>query len=251
MVRSGEVDGGIEMVFEIFVAMEFDAIVEGDGVDGVRLVSEQRDEASSGMLDGGAGKWTDADQAALALDGGGDGGLAAAVDGVALPVAEARPPLDDGGSVGDRALAGEAPAAVFATVALAPLLAGPAQVSPESAAGFLVLPDMQVDGFMAHDRESFASAAADDLLRTPVLPQERFDRGEVSWPVAGVPARATPAAVRHLDRHLRSVGAVVRRGIALYLACDRAPVPPQRDGDFGRRAALLPQNRDLISFRAA
>ena len=251
VVGSGEVDGGSEMQFDIFVAVELDSIVEGDGADGVRFVREQRDQALSGVLDGGAREWADADQAAFALDGGSDGGLTAAVDGVAFPVADARAPRDDGGSVSDHAFAGQAPAAVVATVALAPLFAGPAQVSPECAAVFLVLPDMQVERFVAHDRKACASAPADDLLRTPVLPQECFGRGEVGWPVAAVPARAAPAAVRHLDCHLRSVGAVVRRGIALYLACDRAPMPSERGRNLGRRAAMLPQNRDMISFISA
>src|SRR5258706_3808505 len=110
---------------------------------------------------------------------------------------------------------------------------------------------MQVDSLMAHDRKAGAPALADDLLRTPVLPEERFDRGEVGRSVAGVAPRAAPPAVRHLDRHLRSVRAVVRRGVAQYLACDGAAVPSQRGSDFGRREAMMPQDRNLISFLSA
>src|SRR5258706_288981 len=93
----------------------------------------------------GAGQRADADQAALAFDGGEDARRARAVHGIHLPVAEAAPACDDGRTILDRPLAREATAAVLAAVAFAAPLAGAAQVEPERASLGLVTPEPQVD----------------------------------------------------------------------------------------------------------
>src|SRR5258707_13826109 len=99
----------------------FRSVVRGERPDRMRFSREQSDGASVGVFDGGAGQWADADQAALALDCGDDAGLASTVDGIDLPVAEARATLHDRRARLDHAFSGQSASAVVAAVALASL----------------------------------------------------------------------------------------------------------------------------------
>ena len=212
-------------------------------MDRMRLAGEQGNEAGVGVLDGGAGKRSDADQAALAFDDGGDAGLALAVDGVRFPVAVARAPCDDVRPILNHALSCQSAPAVVATVALAPALRGATQVGPEVAAAILVLPDPEVDRLVAHDGPAESAQSPDDLFRTPAAPQQSNDECEVLRPEAGIAPGAAAPSARHLHREGRSVGSVVRRGVATQLPVDRAPVPPQYRRNLRVREAGLPQCR--------
>ncbi len=248
MVRSSEVDGGAKLPFDFLVAVELGTVVRGDRVDRSRLPREELDEAGVRVLDGGARQGPNAHEAALALDDRYDAGLTLTVDGVGLPVAAAAAAVHDRRPRANHALAGEPPAAVVATIALSPPLAGTPEVTPERAPILLIPPDVQIDDLMAHHGEPLASSPTDDLLGTPLLRNQCFDGREVRRLVAGVPPRAAAPCVRHLHRHRRPIRRVVGRGVALHLARDRAAVPPQRRRNFRRRQSLLTQRRDLISF---
>ena len=248
VVGSGEVDLGSELALDVLVAMELDSVVGSNRADLVCLVREQFDQASVGVFDGSAGQRPDADQAALALHRSDNARFAATVDGVALPVAEAAPAVHDGGPLPDHALASQATAAVVAAIAFAPLLARPAKMTPQRATVLLVPPEVHIDGLMAHDRDACAAAATDDLIRAPLLRDQRFDGREVVGAVARVSTRTAPSSVRHFHRHARAVRPVVGRGIALQFPPNRAAVSSQRGRDRGALQALRAQDPDLISF---
>lgn len=89
VVRVGEVELGVQLARDIFEAMEFGAVVGGEAADGMGFVLEQEDGSAGGERGSGLGEFADANEAAFAFDGGGDAGLAAAMDGVQFPVAEA------------------------------------------------------------------------------------------------------------------------------------------------------------------
>lgn len=251
VMGQGEVEGEIEGLLDLLVAVELDAVVRSKSTEWMGLGAEEFDDARVGLLDSGAEKRTDAEEAALAFDEGDDAGFAAAVDRIGLPVTEARPAFDAGGTVRDQALAGQATTAVFAAIALAPLLAGAAQVLPEGAAVLFVRPDMQVDGLMAHDGKTFTSESPDDLLRTPALAQERLDRDEVHWPIPGIPARATAATVGLLHRKSRAVAAVVHTAVALDLPTNRRGRPAEGSRNLWNRMPLASHRCDGVSFFGA
>jgi hypothetical protein len=251
VMRRGEVDRGVEGLFDDLVAVKLDSVVEGNGSHGMRLSGEEFNQASVGVLDGGAGQRADADQAALALDGGGDAGFAAAVDRVAFPVAEAAPHSDDGWAILEHAFARKATAAVVSAVALAPPLRGATQVGPKDATALFVLPDPEVDGLVAHDGPAESAKSSDDLFWAPVPLQQPNDQCEVTRIVAAIAPRAAAATIGHLDRRVRSVRSVVRGSITLQLPRNGAAMSAENPRDPQRRVASLPQRRDMISFFCA
>jgi hypothetical protein len=194
------------------------------------------------------GIWPTRTNPALAFDDGDDGGLAAAVDGVDLPVAQARPLGNDGRALRDHPLAGQAATAVVAPVALALLLAGAAQMTPKGATVRPVRPDVQVDRLMAHDLDALEPAAAHDLLRTEVLPQQALDGREVRRPVSAIAPRAAPPAVGLLHRPARPISPVVARPVPPHLARDGAAMPLQLLRNLADAGAPHPQGPDHISF---
>jgi len=251
MMRGGEVDFGAESAFEVLVAVELDAVVGREGMDGMGLMGEQRGQARVGLLDGGPDERAEDGVAALALDSGGNAGLAPAVDGVRFPVAESTALRDDFRPILDAAFAREPAAAILSAVAFAPALAGAAEVPPERAAGTLVAPNPEVDRLMAHDRKTEKTPASHDLLRTPILFEERRDHREVLGPVTRIAPRVAATATGHLLGLGRPVGAVIRGGVAPHLSRNRAVMPSQRRCDLAAAQALLTQGRDSISFLRA
>ena len=248
VVGSGEVEGRAECAFEVLVAMELRSVVRGERTYPVRLGGKQFDRASVGVLDGRAGQRADADQAALALDDGHDAGLAPTMDGIDLPVAVARAAFDDRRALLDHTLSGQSATAIMAGVALAPPFLRTAQVAPERSPVLPVPPDVQVDRLVTHDRRVFASQPTDDLRRTPVLLKQCFHWSEVQRAEASVAARAPAAPVAQLHGHVRAIRPVVRRGVALHFARNRARVPSQCRRDLRRSTPVLPQCSNLISF---
>src|SRR5829696_2890264 len=231
VVRGGEVEASVQAARDVLEAVEFGAVVGSEGEDGVGLVVEEGDNPAGGGSGSRAGKLADANEAAFAFDGGGDAGLAAAMDSVEFPVADASAAVHDGGALVDHGLTSEAATAVVAPIAFAPAFLRAAQVLPERAARRPVPPDMEVDGFMAHDRKFLQAPPAHDLLRTPVLPQQGLDGRKLRGAIPGVAPRAAPPPVGHLDRHRGSVGPVMRGGVTLQFTTDRCwdgvRVPPR------------------------
>jgi hypothetical protein len=247
----GEEDGGIESMLDGFVAVKLDSVVEGDGVHGMGLVGEERDQTSGGEVGGGPGHRADADQAALALDDGGDAGRALTVNRVAFPVSDPAPLCDDGGALLEHPLAREASSAVVLPVALAaPFLSAP-QVGPEDAAALFILPDPQVDRFVAHHGQPEAAQAAHDLFRTPAPPEQSPDQLEVARAIASIAPRAAAAAVRLLHREHRAVESVVGTVIASDLAPNGAGMSMQGRRDLADRVPLGSHRCDRVSFLSA
>lgn len=248
VVRSGEVEGGVELPLEGFVHVELGAVVGGDGVDGMRFVAQQRDGALESFVGADASDLADADEAALAFDDGDGGGFAAAVDGVDLPVAKAGPVIDHCRAFSDHALAGEPAAAVVGGVALAFEFASAAQMAPEGAAARLVSPDMQVDRFVAHDAYAFDAQAANDLHRTELLAQHAFDRDEVRWAIAAIATRAGTATVGLLHRVHPAVEAVVDTAVAFDLTIDGTRMTAQGGRYLSDRMPFCSHRCDRVSF---
>ena len=251
VMRSGEVDRGVEASLECFVHMELGTVISSDGVDGMGFVAQDVGGALQGLLRPDARQFADAHEPALAFDDGDRGGRAAAVDGVDLPVAEPRARGDDGRSVGNHALTGQATAAVLASVAFPTSLMSTAEMAPEGAAVGFVLPDVEVDRFDAHYAGAFDLEATNDLLGAEVLPQHAFDRREVLGGVAFVPSRAAAAAVRLLHREHRAVAAVVHTAVALDLSTNGRGRPAERGRNLLDRTSLASHRCDGVSFLGA
>jgi len=248
VVRGGEVEASVQLARDIFEAMKFGAVVGGEAEDRMGFVFEQEDGPVGGESGRGLGEFADADDPAFAFDGGGDAGLAAAMDGVQFPVADASAAVHDCGALADHGLAGEAAAAVVAPIPFAPAFLRAAQVLPERAACRPVPPDIEIDGFMAHDRQFLQAPPAYDLLRAPVLPQESLDGRKLRGAIPGVAPRAAPPPVGHLDRHRGPVGPIMRSGVTLQFTTDRAGIASEFRRDLRHRAALLAQGRNHVSF---
>ena len=248
VMGKGEVDFGVEALLESFVHMELSTVVRSDGVDGMRFVAQDVGGALEGLLRADAGEFADAYESTLAFDHCDCGRLAAAVDGVDLPVAEPGARGDDLGSVGNHAFAGEASAAVLAGIALPASLVGAAEMAPEGAAVGSVVPDVEVDRFDAHHAGAFGPQATNDLLGTDVVPQHAFDGHEVLGDITLIPPRSAAAAVRLLHGELSAVEAIVRTAVALDLAIDGRAMPAKSGRDLLNRVPLAAHRGDGVSF---
>ena len=251
VVGSGEVDFGVKALLECFVHVKLSTVISSDGVDGMRFIAQDVDGALQGLLRTDARQLANAHESALAFDHGDSGRLAAAVDGVDLPVAEPGALGDDRWPIRDHAFAGEAAAAVLAGVAFPALLMGAAEMTPERAAPRSVLPEVEVDPFDAHDAYAFGSQAANDLLGAEVLPQHAFDGREVLGGVALVAPRAAAAAVRLLHCEHRAVEAIVRAAVALDLPMNGRTMPAEGSRDLLDRVPLASHRCDGVSFVSA
>ena len=166
MVRGGEVEVGAELLFYIFVAVEFGSVIGGDGVEVRAMGTEEFDGALLGVEDGGLRQRSNAYEARFTIDDGEDGGLVGTVHGVDFPVVEPDALLDDGRAFGDQLFAGEFAAAIGLTVAFAFDFSRTAEMTPESATVALIGPNPQVDCLVAHDLDALHLGPADNLLGT-------------------------------------------------------------------------------------
>ena len=248
VMGSGEVDGGAEALLERFVHVELGTVIRRDGVDGMEFVAHDVGRALQGFLRPDTRELTDAHETAFAFDHGDRGRLAAAVDGVDLPIAEAGALSDDRWPVGDHAFAGEAAAAVLARVAFPASLVGAAEPTPEGAAHRFVLPDVEVDRFDAHHARTFEPKATHDLFGAEVLSQHAFDRREMIGGVAPIPPGAAATAVRLLHREDRAVVAIVHTAVTLDLPPNRRGMPAEGGRNLLDRMSLASHRCDVVSF---
>ena len=93
-----------------------------------------------------------------------------------------------------------------------------------------------------------AAEPAGDLLGAPILPQQRLDLRPLRGGELAIAARVRAPAAGVPIRELRAVRAVTAGLIALDLAQNGAPVPPERARDRGRAEAASPQQAERISF---
>ena len=251
VVRSGEVDLRAECAFQLFIAVELRPVIRSDRSHRMRLGRQELDRAGVGVFDGGTRERANPDQTAFPFNRSNDARLAAAMDGIDLPVTHASAACYDCGPVLDHPFAGKSAAAVVATIALAPALLGSSQISPQRSALRPIPPNVQVDRLVTHHRPAFSSKPTDDLVRAPTLRKQCFHWTKVHRPVARVPAGTAAAAGGHLHRHVRAIRPVIRRGVALHLPRDRAAMTPQCRRDLRRRQSLTAHCCDMISFFGA
>lgn len=251
VVRSGEVEFGVEVSLERFVQVELRAVIRGDSSDRMRFVAQDVDSPVGGLLSADTRKLAEAQKAALTFDDRDGGGLAAAVEGVDLPVTEARSARDDGRALGDHFLAGEAAAAVVATVAFPAPLVRTAEAVPERSPFGLILPDVEVDGLMTHRAHAFEAESADNLRRTIAFAQHAFDRDEVLRRVAAITPGAAAAAVGLLDCEHRSVRPIVAGAVSFDLTADRGAIPLELPCDLRGSVTAGSHRCDGVSFFTA
>ena len=128
MVGRREIKPGVGSAFDGGVTVEFGPVVGRDHMHGASLASNQLLRAPV-HLDGRAPlQLPDDDVPCLALHHADDAGPAGPEHRVSLPVPKLRASLDGRWARGNRALSGDAPAAVVAPVPLAPLLLRATQV---------------------------------------------------------------------------------------------------------------------------
>jgi hypothetical protein len=94
VVRSGEVEAGAGLVFEVGVAVELGSVVGGDRANGQIRVRDQGDRGSVELGDGTGVELSDHEMSGGSLDEGDDAGLSVADDGVDLPVSDFLSGLD-------------------------------------------------------------------------------------------------------------------------------------------------------------
>src|SRR5256712_2560349 len=189
--------------------------------------------------------------ARLAFDQAQDAGpsLAGPQHGVRLPMAHLGARVGRRGAGADRALAGQAAAAVIAPVAFAPLFARSAQVGVQVAAQALVGPDGAVDRLVADREPPLAPRPAGDLLGPPVLPQQRVDPGPLHRREPLI-ARLRAPPPRVPVGQLGAVAAVAAGPIAPDLPPDGAAVVAEHAGDRGGGGGPPPHEAPSVPFLA-
>ncbi len=173
----GEVEAGVGGALDVGVAVEFGAVVGGDGAYGVGLAQDQLDGASAELLGGPRVELSDLDVSGFSFDEGDDAGLAVAEHSIGFPVSDAGSVVGGGGSLLDWPLAGQSSSRVVGAMPLAPLFCGLSQMRVQASPVSLVVPDVSVDGLMADLEPALASQSPGDLLGAPVvLPQQALDQ---------------------------------------------------------------------------
>src|SRR5574337_1149103 len=227
MVRVGEVEAHAGLCLDLFVVVELGAVVGGEGLEAPSMFANQPHSALGQFGLAAIRQFADQGVAGLAFDQGHDAVLAAgAHHGVDFPVSGFAAILDARRPFADVPLAGEAAAAVVATIALAPLLAGAAQVLVQPSATPFVAPDVLVDGLVTARKHVVAPQVAGNLLRTPQVWEQAFDQAERVGPEAPIAPRSRTPAAGAASGFARPVGAIVA-AVAAKLARDAAGVSAQ------------------------
>lgn len=127
VMRCREVEAGPCGLFNVLIPMELGAVVSGDGFDVVAIPMNDRDHALIQSLFGSVFELSDDQKTGFALDQSDDATLGTtAHTRINLPMADGASRLDDGWSLGDVVLAGQAAAAVVGAVTFSSLFGGAA-----------------------------------------------------------------------------------------------------------------------------
>ena len=118
-----------------------------------------------------------------------------------------------------------------------------AQMPIESSSLSLVLPDVLVDGFMAHAEQVIASQKAADLLGAEILSDELFDQLPVFRCQSAVARRAFPPSAGLFLRSAVAIAAVISTAVALELSIDGAAVSAQALRNCSAGEVLLSECR--------
>lgn len=145
------------------------------------------------------------------------------------------------------AFVGDPSAAVVGAIAFAALFGSASQVSPKPPASGAILPNIQIDRFMAESALIVASQVPGNLFGAPALAEQPPDEGVVLLGVVAIAPRATASAVGALLGFARPVSTVrAPAAIAGQLTGDGAAVAPQLAGNLRGIQRLLSKVRDNI-----
>jgi len=228
MVGRGEIAFDGVNHFNDPVVVELRSVVEGDGLEPAAVLRDGHHSGFVGLGHAAARELLDNGKAGLALNQGEHAMvLVCTNDRVALPVANAPPPLDFFGALADVALVRLNASVIDAAVALAAELGDDPGVLPQRAALCFVPQDLAVNRAVADVQLTAQLQGGSDLLGAPLLAQESAD----VQPVIGLeqrPATTSLApALRVLLRPRWAVGSVIPRGISRDLAADGRDTSPQ------------------------
>src|SRR5678816_650447 len=216
--------------------MELGSVVRGDRTQSSWVPGQKFQQHPVGFGGGPRFQFSDQHVAALALDQRQDAVAAFSEafthHGVDLPMARPTARLHTGRSLADQPLPSQAAPAVVAPVALAALLAGAPQVQVQGATGLEIPPDVPVDGLVANRQFPRQRQMPGDLLRTPLLLQERFDLHPLGSRKLAVAPRTVTPRMRPLMRSRRTVASIVGRAVAPQFPRHRAPVPSKLARDL-------------------
>src|SRR3954463_977050 len=173
MVRSGEIELQLQCLLDERVAVKLRSVVGGDGRELIGVAPGDAQRASIELLHRPGLELADEHVSRLALHQTHDAVLAAFADhSIDLPMAELAARLHTGGSLGDVPFAGQFSPAVIAPVALAAILARPAQMQIQTAPAGFVVPDMPVDRLMTDAQPTVPAQMPRHLPRAPLLAQQ-------------------------------------------------------------------------------
>ena len=169
--------------------MELCAIVSSDRLNALSMTLDNLEQPGVELVDGSRLELAYEGVSGLSFNQGDDTVPAPLAEhGIDLPVSEGLPGFNVLRAFGDVALSGQAAPAVIGTVTLSALLAGTAKVGIKVTAGFLVGPDVQIDGFVADIYEVLPLQIAGDLLGAPFEPKERLNHGKILSPELLIPS---------------------------------------------------------------
>ena len=114
-----------------------------------------------------------------------------------------------------------------------------AQITVQSSAASLVLPDMLVDRLVADLERAIASQQAADLFGTKIFIDERLDHVPVARGQAAVTTRTFPSCAGLFLRPFETISTVIPTAVALEFSVNRASVPIERERDLGTGEVLL------------
>jgi len=233
--------------FDVLVAVELGAVVDGDGTDTTSGIVDELDGTPVGGLDGSSGELTDDGEASLTVDEREQAVLVGTENCVSLEVSNAGTILGAWRSLRDRLLTGEPSSGIIAAVAFAAFLACTAQVAVEGASTPFVHPDVAVDGLVTDGEQAESAKPAADLLWTEVLSQPRFDELPVARGEALIATGLGASPARFLACRVPAI-ATVFPSITLEFPVDRAAMATQGVSDRRRPESLFPQGRERISL---
>ena len=157
--------------------MELRAIVGSDCLKVLSMTLDNLQQSGVELIDGSRFELSYDGVPGLSFNQGDDAVPAPLAEyGIDLPVSEGLPVFSTLWALGDVALSGQAASAVIGTVTFSALLEGTAKAGIKIPAGFLVVPDVKVDGFVADIEEVLPLQITGDLLGAPVEPKKRFDQ---------------------------------------------------------------------------
>jgi len=246
VVRVGEVETHAGLFLDPLVVMELGAVVSRDGLEAIGVLVDQPGGACGELVLAAIRQLADQGVAGLAFYQRHDAILAAgAHHRIDFPMADLATLLDARRPLADVPLASQAATTVVATVALAPLFAGAAQVFVQPPAATFVSPDVLVDGLVADRQHAVALQPGGDLLRTPQVRKQALDQTDIVTGESPIASRTRATAACATISLAGPIGTIVA-AVATDLSGDAAGVPPQHPCDLRGTATLRSQGCEHI-----